>query len=429
MQKLSLLGGTKVIKYKFKKFNTINKSEINAATKVLKSGHLSNFLGTNSKNFYGGTNVRKLENAFKSYFKVKFAISVNSWTSGLIAAIGSLDIEPGDEIILPTWTMSACASAILNWNAIPVFADIEDKTFCIDPESIKKNISKKTKAILAVDIFGHSANLGKIKKIAKKYKLKIISDTAQAPGALYNGKFAGTISDIGGFSFNYHKHIHCGEGGMIVTNNIRLARRAMLIRNHAESVIQSTDKKDLSNMIGYNFRLGEIESAIVLQQLKKLKKIIKQKQAVAQILNSGLKKLEGIRIPFVKKNCTHVYYVYPLVLDSKKIKVDRKIIVKALEAEGVQGLASSYQNLHLLSMFQKKISYGKKSFPWSLNKNKKIKYKKGICPVAERLQTKEFLSIGICNYDLDKNDALNIVKCFKKVWLNLPKLETFNDKQ
>ena len=428
MEKLSLLGGTKIIKYKFKKFNTINKSEINAATKVLKSGNLSNFFGTNSKNFYGGTNVRKLENAFKSYFKVKFAISVNSWTSGLIAAIGSLDIEPGDEIILPTWTMSACASAILNWNAIPVFADIEDKTFCIDPESIKKNISKKTKAILAVDIFGHSANLGKIKKIAKKYKLKIISDTAQAPGALYKGKFAGTISDIGGFSFNYHKHIHCGEGGMIVTNNIRLARRAMLIRNHAESVIQATDKKDLSNMIGYNFRLGEIESAIVLQQLKKLKRIIKQKQVVAQILNRGLRKLEGIRIPFVKKNCTHVYYVYPLVLDSKKIKVDRRIIVKALEAEGVQGLASSYQNLHLLPMFQKKISYGKKGFPWSLNKNKKIKYKKGICPVAERLQIKEFLSIGICNYDLDKNDALNIVKCFKKVWLNLPKLETFHEK-
>ena len=245
MQKLSLLGGTKIIKYKFKKFNTINKLEINAATKVLKSGNLSNFLGTNSKNFYGGTNVRKLENAFKSYFKVKFAISVNSWTSGLIAAIGSLDIEPGDEIILPTWTMSACASAILNWNAIPVFADIEDKTFCIDPESIKKNISKKTKAILAVDIFGHSANLGEIKKIAKKYKLKIISDTAQAPGALYKGKFAGTISDIGGFSFNYHKHIHCGEGGMIVTNNIRLARRAMLIRNHAESVRWDSETKSI----------------------------------------------------------------------------------------------------------------------------------------------------------------------------------------
>ena len=428
MQKLSIFGGNRIIKYNFKKFNTINKSEIDAAIKVLKSGNLSNFLGTKSKNFYGGNNVKKLENAFKSYFNVKFAISVNSWTSGLIAAIGSLDIEPGDEIILPTWTMSACASAILNWNAIPVFADIEDKTFCIDPESIKKNISKKTKAILAVDIFGHSANLYEIKKIAKKYNLKVISDTAQAPGALYKKKFAGTISDIGGFSFNYHKHIHCGEGGMIVTNNIRLARRAMLIRNHAESVIQSSDKKDLSNMIGYNFRLGEIESAIVLQQLKKLKKIIKQKQAVAQILNRGLRKLKGLRIPFVKKDCTHVYYVYPLVIDSKKIKVHKKIIVKALEAEGVQGLASSYQNLHLLPMFQKKISYGKKGFPWSLNNNKNIKYKKGICPVAERLQAKEFLSIGICNYDLNKKDALNIVECFKKVWLNLPKLETFNGK-
>lgn len=115
--------------------------------------------------------------------------------------------------------MSACAAAVLHWNAIPVFADIELETFCICPKSIEKNITKKTKAIIVVDIFGHPANYREISKIAKKYNLKIICDAAQSPGSKYVGKYSGTVGDIGGFSFNYHKHIHTGEGGVIVTNN------------------------------------------------------------------------------------------------------------------------------------------------------------------------------------------------------------------
>ena len=420
-----MLNKNKIIKYNFKKFNSIDKKEINSVLKILKSGCLSDYLGTNSKNFYGGFFVKKLEASFKKYFKVKYAISVNSWTSGLIVAIGALNIEPGDEIILPTWTMSACSSAILNWNAIPVFADIEDDTFCIDPKSIEKKISKRTKAILAVDIFGHSANLNAIKKIAKKYNLKIISDSAQSPGATYNGKYAGTLADIGGFSFNYHKHIHCGEGGMIVTNNAQLAKRAMLIRNHAESAIKNKNKIFLNNMIGYNFRLGEIESGIVIQQLKKLNKIIKKKQLVAKVLNKGLSKLDGLKVPTVKKNCSHVYYMYPLILDRDKIKIDRKKIITMLKKLGLQGIFSSYQNLHLLPMFQNKICYGKKSFPWNLNNNKEISYKKGTCPVAERLYFRDFIGLNICNYDLNQKDATNIVKCFQQVW---SKLKIINNK-
>ena len=130
----------------------------------------------------------------------------------MIAEVGAIGTEPGDEIIVPTWTMCASATAIIHWNAIPVFADIEEKTFNIDPKSIEKNISKKTKAIIAVDIFGHPANMKAILKIAKKHKIKVISDSAQAPGAIYNKKYAGTLADIGGFSLNCHKHINTGEG-------------------------------------------------------------------------------------------------------------------------------------------------------------------------------------------------------------------------
>jgi dTDP-4-amino-4,6-dideoxygalactose transaminase len=424
--KLALFGGSKIFNYKFKIFNTINKKEIDAVHKVLKSGVLSKFIGARSKDFLGGQNVKRFEEKVKSFFKVKYAVSVNSWTSGLICAVGSLDIEPGDEIILPTWTMSACSSAILTWNAIPVFADIEEKTFCISIESIKKNISKKTKAIIAVDIFGQSSNMKQIMEIAKKYNIKVISDSAQSPGAIYNGKYAGTLADIGGYSLNYHKHIHCGEGGILVTNNKNLAQRMRLIRNHAESVIdQNSSSKQLSNMVGYNFRLGEIESAIAIEQLKKLKKIIKKKIYIANIITKGIKNLEGLEVPKIRKGCNHIYYVYPIIVNVDKIGVDKFVIHKALKAEGLDSVSVFYQNLHLLPLFQKKIAYGKKGFPWKFGSTEsKINYNKGICPIAEKLQDESFLGLNsISRYDLSKKDALNIVRVFKKVWFNLENLK------
>ena len=167
-----------VINYKFKTNNTIDKKEIDAVTKVMKTGKLSGFYGSKSKFFWGGEKIRKFEKMWSKYFKVKYAISVNSWTSGLIVSIGALGLEPGDEIIVSPWTMCASATAIIHWNCIPIFADIEPKTFCIDPQSVEKNISKKTKAIVAVDIFGQCCNYDALRKIARKHNLKIICDSA-----------------------------------------------------------------------------------------------------------------------------------------------------------------------------------------------------------------------------------------------------------
>ena len=152
--------------------------------------------------------------------------------------------------------MCASATAILHWNAIPVFADIEKDTFNLDPESVIKNISSQTKAILAIDIFGHPCDIDALQKIADDYNLKLITDTAQSPGSIYKGEFTGTHSDVGGFSLNYHKHIHTGEGGVIVTNNDKIFEKLQLIRNHAEAVVEDKGVTDLTNMVGYNFRLG-----------------------------------------------------------------------------------------------------------------------------------------------------------------------------
>ena len=405
---------------KFKKYNSIGKEELKAASAVIKSGNLSNFLGEYSKEFFGGPKVREFEKKCKSFFNVKHAITVNSWTSGLICAVGALDISPGDEIILPPWTMSACASAILNWNAIPVFADIDKTTYNIDPEDVLRKISKRTKAIMAVDIFGHPCNISELKKISKKYKIKLITDSAQSPYSFYKKKIAGTISDVGGISLNYHKHIHTGEGGVIFTNSDKIAKRINLIRNHAESVVRSNKVENLSNMIGYNFRLGEIESAIGIQQLKKLKKVIRKKQKICQLLTKNLSKLSRLFLPKVLKGYTHSYYIYGINLDLQNIKYSREYIINKLTSEGVPGLSAGYTCLHLLPMFQKKIAYGSKGFPWNSNFNKRnISYKKGLCPNAEYLHEKSFIKFEVCMYDLTIDDVKFISSAFEKVWSDL----------
>ena len=424
IEKLALFGGDKLIEKSFNSYNTIGKEEKNAAIEVIESGVLSKFLGTWGPDFFGGSKVQEFERQCEAFFDVKHAIVVNSWTSGLIMAVGAIGIEPGDEIIVTPWTMSASATAILHWNAIPVFADIEPHTFCLDPKSIEEQITPQTKAIMAVDIFGHSADMKSILAIAKKNNLKVISDTAQAPGAMYHGKYAGTLADIGGYSLNYHKHIHTGEGGILVTNSDLYADKLRLIRNHAEVVVESKGNKDLTNMIGFNFRLGEIECAIGIEQIKKLPKLVKSRQKIAERLSNGLSGLKGLKIPYVESHCTHVYYVYPIVLDIKLLKISKESIAQALTAEGVVGITTKYQNIHLLPMYQEKIAYGSKGFPWNSEIcQREVDYSKGICPIAETLQDVSFMAFaGISQYDLSNSDVDLIISAFKKVWSNLESL-------
>ena len=418
--KLALFGGEKVINKPFVRYNPIANEEKSAAIKVIESGVLSKFLGTWSPDFFGGPKVQEFERLCESSFGVRHAVVVNSWTSGLIAAIGAIGVEPGDEVIVTPWTMCASATAILHWNAIPVFADIDPNTYCLDPKSIELNITPQTKAIMVVDIFGHSADMKSILNIAKKHNLKVISDTAQAPGAMYYGEYAGTLADIGGYSLNYHKHIHTGEGGILVTNSDLYADKLRLIRNHAEAVVETKGDKDLTNMVGYNFRLGEIECAIGIEQIKKLPSLIRKRQKVAERLTEGLTGLKGLQLPFVESQCTHVYYSYPMVIDIKLLNISKQKIAQALSAEGIEGVSTGYTNIHLLPMFQEKIAFGSKGFPWNSEFCKRdVDYSKGICPVAESLHDDSHISIGVCQYELENSDVDLIVNAFKKVWLNL----------
>ncbi len=423
-ESLALLGGDKTIQTPFKLYNSIGQEEVNAAKAVVESGVLSQFLGSWSPDFYGGPQVQAFERACEAYFDVKHAVTVNSWTSGLIAAVGAIGIEPGDEVIVSPWTMCASATAILHWNAIPVFADIEETTFCLDPKAVEAQITPYTKAIMSVDIGGHSADVDALMALAAKYNLKVISDAAQSPGALYKGKYAGTLTHVGGFSLNYHKHIHTGEGGILVTQDDEIAERMQLIRNHAEAVVGNKGVTNLSNMIGHNFRLGEIECAIGIEQLKKLKKQLASRQKAAERLTQGLSGLQGLRLPQTMEGCTHAYYIYQMVLDTELLGVSRDRIFDALVAEGVPSIMKAYVNVHLLPMFQQKMAYGSKGFPWTSEICKRdVDYRKGICPVAERLNDVSFLGFQMCVHEMPDADVDLMVAAFHKVWNHLDLLK------
>ena len=385
---------------RFKKFNTIGKEELDIATKIIKTGKLSEYLAKEGKFFNGGYYVNKFEKSLQKYFKVNHAIVVNSWTSGLITIIGALGIKKGDEVILSPWTMSACAVAILHWGAVPVFCDIDKETFCIDPEEIKKKITKKTKAIMAIEIFGYTAKINEIKNIINKRNIKIISDSAQSIGAKYNKKFAGTVSDIGGFSLNFHKHINTGEGGIIVTNNKKLSENCRMIRNHAEAV---NNKKKISNnnyQIGFNFRLTELQAGIGLEQLKKLKLIVKKKQDNAEYLTNKLKKFKGLILPNMKNGITHAYYMYPMRLDTNIIKVEKKKFFELILKEKLP-IADKYANISNLLVIKNRIM------------------KNNVFKNIEQLNQKEYLGLKMWAYDFKKSDLDFIISKLEVIWKKL----------
>jgi dTDP-4-amino-4,6-dideoxygalactose transaminase len=198
-----------------------------------------------------------------------------------------------------------------------------------------------------------------------------------------------------------------------------------LIRNHAEAVVEDMKFDDLTNMIGHNFRLGEIESAIGIEQLKKLDNLILSRQLVAKKLYEGLENLDGLKLPEIRENCTHVYYMFFMSLDLNQLNgAKRENIFDALKAEGLKGLSLSYTNIHLLPIFQKKQAYGTKGFPWNSEFNKRnINYKKGICPVSESLEDKNYLGFQMCMFEMDEIEVDLMINSFQKVWKNLELLK------
>lgn len=434
MSKLALFGGPKVRTKLFPAHRTIGREEELAVIEVMRSGVLSRFVGGWHPDFYGGPQVRSLEEEWAKHFGAKHAVTVNSATSGLYCAVGAIGAGPGDEILVSPYTMSASATAPLIFNAIPVFSDIEEDYFCMSADSIEERITEATRAIIVVDIFGQPYDADRINEIAERHNLWVIEDAAQAPNARYQGRFAGTLGDIGIYSLNYHKHIHSGEGGVIVTDDDDLAEKMRLIRNHAEAVVEGKGVTDLVNMVGFNFRMNEIEAAITREQLKKLPSLVAQRQENVNYLAARLAKIPCIEPAKVRPGCEHAFYMHILKFDSEVAGMHRNRFVEAVKAElpaielreteGVKVVGGYVKPLYLQPMFQKKIAYGKRGFPFtSESAFRDVSYDRGICPVCESMHFDELINHELMRPFMTRQDLDDVAEAFEKVWENRGELQ------
>jgi len=288
LNKLAINGGYGTRSQAFAARRTMGDTEKKAVMEVMESGELSGFFGSPGPQWLGGEKVKQFERKWANNYGYKHAISVNSWTTGLMTAVGAMGIGPGDEVIVSPYTMSASATAILFYGGIPIFADIDPETFNITAATIEPLITPRTRAIMVVHIFGQTAEMEAIMVLARKHNLKVIEDGAQSPGVKYKGKSICGFGDVGGFSLNYHKHIHTGEGGMLVTNDDQVALRCQLIRNHGENLVEVQPIEDLTNILGANYRLTELQAAIGIAQLDRLDGYVAHRQRLANYFGMQL---------------------------------------------------------------------------------------------------------------------------------------------
>jgi dTDP-4-amino-4,6-dideoxygalactose transaminase len=435
MAVLAINGGKPVRDKELPNYSVMGKEEATKAYEVVKNGILSDYLGCWGDNFYGGEEVQAFEREWAKAFEVKHAITVNSNSTGLFCALGATGVGPGDEVIVTPYSMSVSASVPFFFGAIPVFADIEEDFFCLNPDDIQGKITDRTKAILIVDLFGQSYACEEVNAIAKKHNLKIIEDAAQAPWGRYGDSWTGTNGDVGVFSLNFHKHIHTGEGGVIVTNDDDLALRCQLIRNHAEAVLDELDTEtDMGDMIGLNFRMTEIEAGIGRIQLKKLPGLVEKRLSHIARLEERLRKIDFLSMPAVRPKTRHAFYVHAMKYNQEKaMNVSRPNFVKAVNAElmpsGTNKTRNSYvcagyvKPLYKLKLYQERSRLGKTNYPFGLFMQHGIDYSQVCCPVVEKMHCEQLVYHDLIHASLSDDDVADIASAFLKVAEHLRELK------
>ena len=412
-ERLAILGGRPAVRRPLQPFSSIGPDEREAVLRFLDGGgSLSGFHGSAQPTFFGGPEVRAFESAWCDYFGVAHAVSVNSATSALIAAMGAVAIGPGDEVIVPPTTMTSTAIAPLFYGGIPVFADIDPDYFCLDPASVERTITPMTRAIIAVNLFGHPAALARLREIADRHGIYLVEDNAQAVLAEENGRRAGTIGHIGIYSLNVHKHIQTGEGGVLVTADAELAKRLQLIRNHGENVVDWLNVKDLTDIVGFNFRMTELTAAVARAQLAHVEPLVERVESIAQRLTAGIANLPGLTPPAVRSGCRHNYYMWSMKFDADTIGTSRALFSRALAAEGFPNAEGYVRPIYLIPMFQQRIAIGGNSFPFTLRDRH---YPPGLCPVAEAMHSRELLQFQPVSWLVEDDQVDMLIDAIRKV--------------
>jgi perosamine synthetase len=302
-----------------------------------------------------GPEIEEFENAIKNYVGSDYCLTLNSGTSALHALLLAYGIKDGDEIIMPSFSFISTANSALFVNAKPVFTDIENTTFGLDPESIKKNISSKTKAIMPVDFAGLSCNIFEIKEIAERNHLILIEDAAEGLGSIVHDKKVGSISDSSIFSFCGNKVLTTGEGGAMVTNSKEIYEKIKSIRSHGrldkKSYFDDPSKPDYSQL-GFNWRMSSITATLGLTQLSKLDKNISKRRENAKYISSHLSKHENIQVPSEPAGYTHIYQMYSIVLSDNKLRND---LQKHLLNDRIFSKVY-FDPIHLTDFYKKKLN-------------------------------------------------------------------------
>ena len=373
----------------------------------------------------GGNEVRGFEAALANLAKCQYAVTFNSATSALHAGLLSLNLSPGDSVIVSPFSFTASCSSIVAANLVPIFCDIDLDTFCLDPNKIPPEVIKYSSAVMPIHWNGNAGDLTGILNLADCYKLKVIEDASQAIGNYYNNRPLGSIGDIGVYSFNEPKNITTGEGGVLLTNKQDIAIKSRLIRNHGEALIMEDDSVEkMMNVIGFNFRMLEPQALLGKHQLNALDQLNGIRKSNYEYLLQGLKKICG-ECFFEQKITNNSYFPYTMGLRwlENKSGLSRNLLGQALRAEGIPVATGVARLMSDHPMFQRRIAYGKNGFPFNLSGGAKVKVN---LDNARLLQDRQYLGFFQLGYPYEYADMDDILGAFSKIMANKTQLLNSN---
>ena len=406
-KELALFGGEKTKQSPFGNGKRFGEEERKQLVEALDQNTLFYWMGHKVKNF---------DEKFAKMYGVPYCVAASSGTASIHTALSAVGVTAGDEVITSPITDMGSVIGILYQNAIPVFADVDPHTYNISPESVEQKITDKTKAILVVHLAGNAADMDKIMDIAKRHNVKVVEDCAQAYLCSINGRLVGTIGDAGCFSLNDFKHISAGDGGMMITSEETVFRKAFrFVDKNYDRLAKDSGGMRRVEYLAPNYRMSELQGAVGIAQLDRLQWICSMRGKLGTAITEGIKDLPGIYPPAVAPGVTSSYWFYMFRIDSEEAGVDRDKFSEALAAEGIPNQPGYIPScIYEYDMFRNKNVFPGSDIPFSIRHNpEEIQYYKGMCPIAEevlntavRVELSEFYT---------EQDAQDIVSAISKV--------------
>jgi len=417
LKKPAIEGGEPAIRQPLPGWPWFDEEVIQAAMEPLRTGRV---------NYWTGDIGRQFEEAWATWNGARFAITTTNGTSALHTAVAALDIGPGDEVIVPSYTFIASSFCVVQAGAIPVFADVRLEDHCIDPADIERKITERTRAIIPVHLYGNVCDMDAILAVARRHNLAVIEDCAQAHGALYKGRKVGTFGDLGCFSFCQSKTFTTGgEGGAVITDNEDRADACRAFRDHGYDVKRRMSLLEMEGAlpyihtrVGFNYRMTEIQSAIGLAQLRKIDTWnLPCRRRNGEILIQALKGVPQIlTLPVHNEEKANGFFVFPIVLNLDALRCDKKAFLEALLAEGVPAWREFWPQCYKEQAYQEHNGFGKSRFPFrskEYTSPESVQYDRTFCPNAAWLEERTF--IVLCHPRLEEEHMHQIADAIQKI--------------